>query len=205
MKTISMIQLSCEQSYFSDYEPYLVEFNKIRDELFSLGQTAIAEKLEKYEPERNYFYTPAVEFLADSELVVSLMSKGFSAKIKSSLPQDSDLQNKIQSCEKSIDALMSQLAGKLNCDSDALKNNYYNNRCECHISNVGLHMMNRTMLLENSCTDDLTQALANGWRIISALPQPDQRRPDYILGKYDPNFNYNEGHEVKAERNPTAL
>ena len=43
--------------------------------------------------------------------------------------------------------------------------------------------VNQLMLLENCCTDYLQAALTSGWRIISVNPQPDQRRPDYVLGK----------------------
>lgn len=43
--------------------------------------------------------------------------------------------------------------------------------------------MNQTMLLEDCCTDYLQSNLAKGWRIIAICPQPNQRRPDYILGK----------------------
>lgn len=43
--------------------------------------------------------------------------------------------------------------------------------------------MNQMMLLEDCCTDYLQEALRRGWRIISVSPQPDQRRPDYVLGK----------------------
>ena len=43
--------------------------------------------------------------------------------------------------------------------------------------------INQLMLLEDCCTDYLQEALSLGWRIISVSPQPDQRRPDYVLGK----------------------
>lgn len=40
----------------------------------------------------------------------------------------------------------------------------------------------RLRLLENACTDEVQGRLAEGWRIIAVCPQPDQRRPDYVLG-----------------------
>lgn len=36
---------------------------------------------------------------------------------------------------------------------------------------------------EDCCTDALQHDLDNGWSILAICPQPDQRRPDYILGK----------------------
>jgi hypothetical protein len=37
--------------------------------------------------------------------------------------------------------------------------------------------------IEDACSDLITQHLRVGWCIVSVMPQPDQRRPDYILGK----------------------
>lgn len=61
--------------------------------------------------------------------------------------------------------------------------------------------INQLMLLEDCCTDYLQEALSKGWRIISVSPQPDQRRPDYVLGKHVKNptvnalrtLDYNQG------------
>lgn len=59
----------------------------------------------------------------------------------------------------------------------------FNDRCHQHQPNNALFSVVETMLLENSCTDALQEQLAKGWRIIAVQPQPDQRRPDYILGR----------------------
>lgn len=75
--------------------------------------------------------------------------------------------------------------------------NTYNNKCEVHMPGQALSMYNDVMLLEDTCTDVLQTHLANGWRIIAACPQPTQRRPDYILGRYNPQLDYNES----AKRN----
>lgn len=48
----------------------------------------------------------------------------------------------------------------------------FNDRCHQHQPNNALFSVAETMLLE-----------ARGWRIIAVQPQPDQRRPDYILGR----------------------
>lgn len=36
-------------------------------------------------------------------------------------------------------------------------------------------------VVENGCTDQIQKKLNDDFRIIAVLPQPDQRRPDYIL------------------------
>tara|TARA_R110000744_G_scaffold352095_1_gene458121 strand:+ start:5446 stop:6006 length:561 start_codon:yes stop_codon:yes gene_type:complete len=65
----------------------------------------------------------------------------------------------------------------------------YNNKCEVHMPGNMMLMFNETMLLENSCTDEMQEQLNRGWRIMAACPQPDQRRPDYILGRYNPEYD----------------
>lgn len=62
----------------------------------------------------------------------------------------------------------------------------FNQRVEVHMPGHALSTYNETMLLEDSCTDALQTALNKGWRIIACCPQPDSRRPDYILGRYNP-------------------
>ncbi len=68
---------------------------------------------------------------------------------------------------------------------------YHNTRVEVHASNSALMVYNETQLCEDYCTDRLQTELDNGWRIIACCVQPDQRRPDYILGRYNPNRSVN--------------
>lgn len=63
----------------------------------------------------------------------------------------------------------------------------FNAKCGSPVANEFLSSINSTMLLEDSCTDVLQDALNKGWRILNVTPQPDQRRADYVLGRYDPN------------------
>lgn len=50
------------------------------------------------------------------------------------------------------------------------------------ISGPLLHSFNELRLLENICTDELQNALDDGWRIIAVCPQ-ESRRPDYVLAR----------------------
>lgn len=38
-------------------------------------------------------------------------------------------------------------------------------------------------VLEDACTQELQTKLNNEWRILAIIPQPGQRRPDYIIGR----------------------
>lgn len=62
----------------------------------------------------------------------------------------------------------------------------FNQKCNVHVSNNMLLHFNRTKVEYDCCTDNLNKQLQNGWRIIAVCPQPDQRRPDYVLGRYEP-------------------
>lgn len=65
----------------------------------------------------------------------------------------------------------------------------YNTKCDVHMPGQALASYNEIKLLEDSCTDVLQATLASGWRLIAACPQPDQRRPDYILGRFNPEYD----------------
>lgn len=79
-------------------------------------------------------------------------------------------------------------------------NNNFNERVEVYTPGAGLMLFNRVMLLQDACSDALQSEMDNGWRIIAACPQPDQRRPDYILGRYDPKYALESGANNSALR-----
>lgn len=61
--------------------------------------------------------------------------------------------------------------------------NTFNQKCNVHSGNIALQEYNQMLLLEDPCTDMVQRHLNDGWRIIAVCVQPDQRRPDYVLGK----------------------
>lgn len=63
----------------------------------------------------------------------------------------------------------------------------FNQHCEVHMGGGLLMTVNEITLLEDSCSDVLQSSLDSGWRILSVCVQPDGRRPDYVLGRYDPD------------------
>lgn len=58
-----------------------------------------------------------------------------------------------------------------------------NQKISVALPGFGLLMLNDVKVLVDCCTDVLSDELEDGWRIIAACPQPDQRRPDYVLGR----------------------
>ncbi len=63
-----------------------------------------------------------------------------------------------------------------------------NQKCDVHIGGGLLMTVNETLLLEDSCTDNLQKELNSGWRILAVNVQNDGRRPDYVLGRYNPEL-----------------
>lgn len=93
--------------------------------------------------------------------------------------------------------IFAQLATKNDVQITAPSANTYNNKCDVHMPGNMMASYNEIQLLEDSCTDVLQTSLNAGWRIIAACPQPDQRRPDYVLGRFNPN---KDGNESSASR-----
>ena len=60
-----------------------------------------------------------------------------------------------------------------------------NERLGVHMPGNGLLRVSELRLQNNCCTDVINEHLKEGWRIVAVCPQPDQRRPDYILGKFN--------------------
>jgi len=141
----------------------------------------------EWSDEGNNYYIVDSEhktFPADKARIAELTIAGVPLKVAA--PQDLrvDITDALQDmANKSIEVALSNEGG----------GNTYNNKCEVHMPGQALSLYNDIMLMENACSDALQNELNNGWRIITACPQPDQRRPDYILGRYNP------------ERSPTDL
>ena len=68
----------------------------------------------------------------------------------------------------------------------------FNSKCDVHVANLGLLHVNQLAYTKDTCTEDLQLKLNCGWRILAVCVQPDQRRPDYILGR----FNTEEQNEI---------
>ncbi|GBG55172.1 hypothetical protein SPFL3102_03566 [Sporomusaceae bacterium FL31] len=59
----------------------------------------------------------------------------------------------------------------------------FNHKCDVHVPGFGLLAINEVTWEEDCCTERLQSKIDQGWRILAICPQPDQRRPDYVLGR----------------------
>lgn len=58
-----------------------------------------------------------------------------------------------------------------------------NQKVNVQVPGLGLLLLNEVKALPDLCTNDLNLYLKEGWRIVAVCPQPDQRRPDYVVGR----------------------
>jgi hypothetical protein len=58
----------------------------------------------------------------------------------------------------------------------------YNEICNVAVGGSTIHITN-VKVFTDLCTEELQTKLDEGWRIVAVCVQPNQRRPDYILGK----------------------
>lgn len=59
----------------------------------------------------------------------------------------------------------------------------FNAKCHVSVPGLGLLLLNEVQVEKDCCTDRLNDLLRDGWRIVAVCPQPDQRRPDYVIGR----------------------
>jgi hypothetical protein len=120
------------------------------------------------------------EYFADLDLFITTHP---SIKIK--------IRGMVKTIETNFTSLMEEIQYIYNKFENALKgfdkHIEFNEKCNVHIGNLGLLHINQVGYCEDKCTEDLQLLLNQGWRILSVCPQSDQRRPDYIVGRYNPD------------------
>lgn len=165
-------------SYFSEYTK---KFNKIKKALDGL-ELGIELKLDVEQPrkengEEQYHHYSYVENNRPVVLTGDNLLKLAVAGIDFKVLQPIGIE--VEDINKTFN-LVSDKTGEVH-------HNTYNNRCDVHMPGNMLASYNEIMLAEDSCTDVLQEHLTSGWRMIAVCPQPDQRRPDYILGRWNPD------------------
>lgn len=109
----------------------------------------------------------------------------------------------VRSCEpttQNIQTLMLTIEEKMKSVDktvDIMQNQLFNQKVDVHIGGGFLATYNELCLKEDCCTDALQQELNDGWRMIAVCVQPNQRRPDYILGRYNHDLHVYENDNAK--------
>lgn len=161
------------------------------------------ENLDKDKPTENYWmatkYTGHLDyvFVAKSGHLVNLISFAPKCKyhffITESIPSADSSANNIELIFNRLEEKSAMLENIV----DKIKDNTFNSKTNVHVGGGLITTYNDLLLKENVCTDVLQEKLNNGWRIIAVCVQPDQRRPDYILGRYNPTMEVDDNPNAK--------
>ena len=165
------------------------------------------EGRHKYDLFFSYYHTkdpndPKIQeknlrFVTESDMVQLSDSKEYIADLTSlmqqfphikvyvrNMIQSTNITNKQFEVLDQMTAIQSKLETALKSFDEKIE---FNSKCDVHVSNLGLLHINQLGYITDACTEALQENLNQGWRIIACCVQPDQRRPDYILGRFNPN------------------
>jgi hypothetical protein len=163
------------------------------DELFQDGEKfytddTMAKEVNDYRrceriADKDWVYVPQSNNLVDLEHFALNCRFPYTITkcIKSEEPTASNLTSMLNQIEEKFEYINKEL--------DIFKNQQFNQKVNVHVGGGLIVTYNELMLKENSCTDMIQECLNEGWRIIAVCVQPDNRRPDYILGRYNPKFD----------------
>jgi ribulose bisphosphate carboxylase small subunit len=185
------------QNFLADeilYRPLYTMVNKDSDddklfEFYSWEHTVDPLDLEKEDNKKKLVKeTNQIEIKTDKEYLINLdtfMLNYPALKIKvRGIPQRSSEINDFSNVIEQMNAIENKMENALKSFNKSIE---FNQKCDVHISNLGLLHINQIGYAVDKCTEQLQDILNKGWKIIACCVQPDQRRPDYILGKYNPD------------------
>lgn len=154
------------------------DYIKFQQKFVGIGEDLFTFKSWDSEYEYSQNCVEENDVIVDDKQLVTLAVRGIEFKVIQEIKVEIDISQQLHELASKPIAISLTGGGDTN----------YNTRCDVHIPNVSMLMYNDLKLLEDICTDELQSALNSGWRIIAACPQPDQRRPDYILGRFNPDI-----------------
>lgn len=80
---------------------------------------------------------------------------------------------------------------------DTLKQETFNEKTNVHVGGGLITTYNELTVIDDACADLIQEQLNDGWRIIAVCIQNDQRRPDYILGRFNPSLDVSTTKEAR--------
>lgn len=128
--------------------------------------------------------------------MTGLVVSGIKFELVREIPTDEDDPTDLNGVMRKFNRMAAKLMSLPGLQRNDDKHDCQNKLVHVHMPGQALATYNEVQLLENVCTDALQQSLDDGWRVIAACPQPDARRPDYILGRYRPDRDSSSSHHA---------
>lgn len=176
---IKLYHIEINVNTYASYDDYV----KQHKEIVSLSKILPQfEPLPLTEPDEGYCHRiyfdgdVSDKFIVTPEEMLKIVESNIKFKMKGIINKEVNLAKTFE-----------QIGTKFDEQIEAnVTQNTYNNKCEVHMPGNMLASYNELMLVEDACTDVIQSHISSGFRIVTVCPQPDQRRPDYILGRFNP-------------------
>lgn len=136
------------------------DYDSLREILPDLPKDPIAERVSPWE-----------HYIADIDLVLQYVN---SIEIIRPIRKMGTYDSILNMAEKVLEKMK---------NIEKMNEQLFNRKVEVHVPGNSLLKIDEIEVLQDACTDEIQRHLSKGWRILSVCPQPDQRRPDYILGR----------------------
>jgi hypothetical protein len=159
------------ESFYSWLETVNPEEANIPDEKGKVK--VLVTKYDKVSLDHNKEYVADLESFLRENPQIQIKVRGF---VKITPTYTSDLINQMSAVEEKLETALRNF----NKDVE------FNPHCDVHVANLGLLHINQLGYITDACTEVLQDILNEGWRIIACCVQPDGRRPDYVLGRHNP-------------------
>ena len=173
------------QSYHSYQEDCIEKDGKYYKNKVALEKNKSVESYYLYTKETGHIIYVLV---SNEDHLVDLDS--FAPKCKHKFFINESIKSEVPAINN-INAILDTVEEKssvLNSLVDKIRKTTFNSKTNVHVGGGLITTYNDLLLKEDACIDDLRNELNNGWRIIAVCNQPDQRRPDFILGRFNPQL-----------------
>ena len=208
-QTVKLFKLKLKDGYLCDMHPiqqwYAKEFGRERGYTsgWIIPNTGTFENWEAYIEEKGddfilqeYPYYEYITIEVQQHKMVELVENKIAFTVDSI--SELDITYTVGERNEILDQMLDKnmkLLERYTEQITTFSKNTFNAKVGVHSGSSALQEYNQLMLVEDSCTDNVQSYLAEGWRIVAVCPQPDSRRPDYILGKVVPEHRISESAE----------
>jgi len=186
-KTLDDFALNTYDNGYSEDKEKNIELQKIRfDEYLAKDTKELYGYSHSFTCDINLFLTdfPSLLFkIKGTKEVMVDVDKSDALKL-----QQKAIDEMVKNQQKRLESMMKSFVIMSQNIAENLKVETLNQKCDVHVGGGLLLTINETLLLEDACTDRLQTELNSGWRIIAVSVQADCRRPDYILGRFNPTL-----------------